>query len=41
MMLDDDVSVTYYAVFDGHGGANCAHFLRDNLHIELRNRLLD
>lgn len=24
MMIDEEVSVTYYAVFDGHGGADCA-----------------
>jgi serine/threonine protein phosphatase PrpC len=41
MMLDEEVSVTYYAVFDGHGGAECAQFLRDNLHIELKKRLMD
>jgi serine/threonine protein phosphatase PrpC len=41
MMIDDEISVTYYAVFDGHGGADCAQFLRDNLHIELKNRLID
>lgn len=40
-MLDELVSVTYYAVFDGHGGADCAQFLRENLHTVLRNRLLD
>ena len=40
-MIDEDVSVTYYAVFDGHGGADCAQFLRDNLHIELKEKLLD
>ena len=41
MWIDDEVSVTYYAVFDGHGGADCAQFLRDNLHNEIRARLLD
>ena len=40
-MIDEDISVTYYAVFDGHGGADCAQYLRDNLHIELKNRLID
>ena len=35
------MSVTYYAVFDGHGGHQCAGFLKDNLHIELKNCFLD
>jgi len=25
--------VAYFGVFDGHGGTNCADFLRDNLHL--------
>lgn len=24
--------VTYFGLFDGHGGAGCATYLRDNLH---------
>ena len=39
--LDDEVSCTYYAVFDGHGGAECANFLKDNLHIVLKQCFLD
>ena len=23
---------SFFGVFDGHGGVNCADFLRDNLH---------
>lgn len=34
--IDDEVSCTYYAVFDGHGGAECANFLKDNLHVVLK-----
>ena len=41
LQIDDELSVTYYAVFDGHGGAECAKFLRDHLHIELKKCLLD
>jgi len=40
-MIDPQVPVTYYAVFDGHGGNECASFLRERLHIELKNCLLD
>lgn len=36
LFIDEDVSVTYYAVFDGHGGAECAGYLRDNLHHVIR-----
>lgn len=39
--IDEDVSVTYYAVFDGHGGPECANFLKDNLHIEIKSCLQD
>jgi len=41
MMIDENVSVTYYAVFDGHGGADCAQYLRDNLHLEIKKCFLD
>ena len=23
---------SFFGIYDGHGGANCADFLRDNLH---------
>jgi serine/threonine protein phosphatase PrpC len=41
MMIDEETSVTYYAVFDGHGGPNCANYLRDNLHLEIKKQFLD
>lgn len=41
MMLDEEIPFTYYAVFDGHGGADCAIFLRDNLHHELKRCFVD
>lgn len=41
MLIDEEVSVTYYAVFDGHGGSECAQFLRDNLHHEIKKCFLD
>ena len=41
MLIDEETSVTYYAVFDGHGGPDCATYLRDNLHHELKKQFLD
>jgi protein phosphatase PTC2/3 len=32
-----DKRVTYFAIFDGHGGSGCAEFLRDNLHNYIAN----
>lgn len=29
---DDWPSCSFFAVYDGHGGATCSDFLRDNLH---------
>lgn len=26
---------SFFAIFDGHGGYNCADFLRDNLHTSI------
>jgi len=39
--FDNKVQVTYYAVFDGHGGAICAQYCSENLHVELKNQLED
>mmetsp|Transcript_8907 Transcript_8907/g.6672 ORF Transcript_8907/g.6672 Transcript_8907/m.6672 type:complete len:147 (-) Transcript_8907:492-932(-) len=36
LMVDAELAVTYYAVFDGHGGSQCANFLKENLHLELK-----
>jgi protein phosphatase 2C family protein 2/3 len=27
-----DKKVSFFAIFDGHGGATCAEYLRDHLH---------
>lgn len=39
--LDNKVQVTYYAVFDGHGGSICAEYCSQNLHLELKAQLED
>ena len=39
--LDNKVQITYYAVFDGHGGYVCAEYCAQNLHLELKNQLED
>lgn len=35
--IDNKVQITYYAVFDGHGGASCADYCSQQLHIEIKN----
>lgn len=40
LYINDDFWATYYAIFDGHGGEECAEFLRDNYHYYLRKELL-
>ena len=37
--IDDKIQVSYFAVFDGHGGEHCALFIRKNLHIMLAETL--
>ncbi len=33
---DDWPKCSFFGIYDGHGGANCAEFLRDNLHKNVR-----
>lgn len=32
LRISPTVSVSYYAVFDGHGGESCSRYLQENLH---------
>jgi serine/threonine protein phosphatase PrpC len=41
MVIDEETSVTYYAVFDGHGGTECSQYLKENLHLEIKKCFLD
>ena len=41
MNIDNKVQVTYYAVFDGHGGQSCADYCAQNLHVEIKKQLED
>ena len=41
MSIDEEIPVTYYAVFDGHGGPECADFLAENLHVEIKKCFMD
>jgi len=41
MSIDDEIPATYYAVFDGHGGPECADYLAENLHLEIRKCFMD
>ncbi|KAJ5625009.1 hypothetical protein N7510_001318 [Penicillium lagena] len=36
-----DPQVFYFGIFDGHGGAECSTFLRDNLHEYIQNAAAD
>jgi len=36
---DDNQMVSFFGVYDGHGGSSCSEWLRKNLHIEIAKRL--
>ena len=35
LCIDKEIPVSYFAVFDGHGGHQCAIFLRQMLHLNI------
>jgi serine/threonine protein phosphatase PrpC len=39
LKLSADIKMSYFGVFDGHGGDCCAFFLKENLHKELTSSL--
>eukprot|EP00039_Didymoeca_costata_P018492 m.333692 g.333692 ORF g.333692 m.333692 type:complete len:389 (+) comp17198_c0_seq1:244-1410(+) len=38
---DDNKMVSFFGVYDGHGGSTCSEWLRKNLHVEIAKRLYD
>ena len=40
MCVCEDLSMSYFSIFDGHGGGACSLFLSQNLHTRLRQALL-
>jgi len=41
MKLNIHLPISIFSVLDGHGGVQCAIFLRENLEPEIRKNLLD
>jgi len=41
LKIDPKTTVSYYGVFDGHGGSKCAQYLRCNLHKFITKQFLD
>ena len=39
LKLSGDIKMSYFGVFDGHGGDCCALFLKEHLHKELTSSL--
>lgn len=39
LFIEPFESISYYAVFDGHGGPKCSEFLKDNLHNYIKQLL--
>ena len=39
LRLSPDIKMSYFGVFDGHGGDCCALFLKEHLHKELTSSL--
>ncbi|CAG9330956.1 unnamed protein product [Blepharisma stoltei] len=41
LFIFEELPLAYYAVYDGHGGHLCSEFLKEHLHYEIRQRLID
>lgn len=38
--LYEGLPLSFFAVYDGHGGVQCAQYLQEHLHLTLRNKLM-
>ena len=41
LFVYEGLPVSFYSVYDGHGGSQCSTFLKEILHIELRKTILE
>lgn len=41
LFVYDDFPISFFAVYDGHGGFACAEFLKENLHKFIRDQLIN
>lgn len=40
LFVYDDIPVSFFAVYDGHGGVECSEFMKENLHNYIREQLI-
>jgi protein phosphatase 2C family protein 2/3 len=40
LFVYDEIPVSYFAVYDGHGGQTCSEYLQANLHTFIRNQVI-